>query len=275
MLSNPSFSVTQTSDADTAFQTLSTALSNSTTGSSGFADAAAAAAKIRPKNATVQLLFGISKAQQSKFDEAIKSVDTAIELDSTLPDARLQRGLILAAAGKTSEAEQDLRKAIKDSPKDVRPLISLADLLLPKEDNLDECLKLAKDAIRITPDDPSGHMMLGRVLKHKKDYDGAIAELRGLIDSAPTWPDPRAAIALVYEAAGKMDLAEAQYRKLVEIQPQSPDAHLALIDFLIVDGKKDDAKKAIETARKVKMPSEALDQIKKMEKQLEGDEKEN
>lgn len=262
-------------DSEVSFQTMSIALLALNSGSVDADDAAEAAVRIRPKSAMANMLYGLALARLNKLEKAISSFDKAIELDPTLPDARLNRGIAYAAAGKTAEAEQDFRKAMLDDPKDTHPIIALGGLFLPKEDKLDEAQKLAKDAVSIAPDDPSGHIFLARVLKRKKDYAGAIKELRSVVDSAPNWDEPRVALAVTYEDAGKPDMAEAEYRKLVELMPQDPDIHLALIEFLISVDKKDEAGKAISKIRELNLMPSVVEAVKILESRLdEGEKKE-
>lgn len=268
LLDKPSSAGSRSDGAENAFQAMCLALSGSITGAPAALDAANAAIKLRPKNATAHMLLGMALARQGKLDEAIKEISTAIELDPSLPDAGLNRAAAYAAAGKPDEAEKDLRKAIQDDPKNAIPMLALIDLLLPKEDKLAEAAKLAQDAIRVAPDDPMGPFTLARVLKRQKDYDGAIAQLKKLVDAAPSWGEAHVALAVTYEAAGKLDLAEREYRKLVEITPDDPDAHLTLIEFLIASDKKDDAKKEIEKTRGLKLSTEAQDALKKLEDQV-------
>lgn len=275
MLSQSTFTVKKAADSENSFQAMSLALLASATGSIDTDDFADAAIKLRPKLATPHMLQGIAYARFSKFDAAIKSMNTAIELDPALPDAYLNRGLAYAAAGKTAEAEQDLRKAVENDPKDSRPLIALVGIFLEKEDKLDEALTLAKKAIAAAPNDPTGRISLARVLKRKKDFDGAIAELRSVIESAPKWDEPRVALAVTCEAAGRLDMAEAEYRKLIELMPEDPDAHLALIEFLISAGKKDDAKTTIDKIRELDLQPSVIEAVKKLESKLdEGEKKE-
>ncbi|MEN6371439.1 MAG: tetratricopeptide repeat protein [Armatimonadota bacterium] len=272
-LSQSTFTVKKTEDSDNSFQAISLALYASAAGSIDTDDLAAAAIKLRPKSAMPYMLQGVAFASFGKYDAATKSINKAIELDQTLPDAFLNRGLVYAAAGKATEAEQDLRKAIESDPTDSRPLIALADVLVNKDNKLDEALTLAKKAVAVAPNDPSCRISLARVLKHKNDFDGAIAELRLVIDSAPNWDEPHVALAVTCEAAGKLDMAEAEYRKLVELMPTDPSSHIALIEFLISAGKKDDARAEIGKTRELTLTTGAADAVKKLESKLDESEK--
>lgn len=260
----------KSADADAAFQAMCRALSDSLTGAPESVESATAAVGIRPKNAVAHLLLGSALSRQEKLDEALKSIDAALEIDPKIPDGHLKRGTVLAALKKPVEAQQDLRKAMEDDPKDARPAAALADLLSAKDETLPEAVKLARDAVRLVPDDLSMRVLLARILKRNKDFDGATAELRAVLEREPTWGEVRVALAATYEAAGKPDLAEAEYRKLVDIEPGNPDAHLTLIEFLIIRGKNDDAHQAIEATRKInKMKPEAEAALKSLEARME------
>ncbi|MEN6520222.1 MAG: tetratricopeptide repeat protein [Armatimonadota bacterium] len=267
-LSQSTFTVKKVEGSENSFQAMSLAIFASASGSIDTDDLAAAAINLRPKSAMPYMLQGVAFASFNKFEAAIKSINKAIELDQTLPDAFLNRGLVYAAAGKAAEAEQDLRKAIECDPNDSRPLTALSGILLNKEDKLDEALTLAKKAVSVAPNDPSCHISLARVLKHKEDFDGAIAELRRVIDSAPNWDEPHVVLAVTCEAAGKLDMAEAEYRKLVELLPDDPSSHIALIEFLISAGKNDNAKIEIEKTRELKLMPGAAEAVNKLESKL-------
>ncbi|MBI2844622.1 MAG: tetratricopeptide repeat protein [Armatimonadetes bacterium] len=266
-LSEPAaIGLSKAADAEDGFQAVCLALAASIAGDGSTVPKAEAAAKLRPNSAVVRLLLGAALAKQSKFEEAVKEMSAAIEIDQAVPDGRLLRGMALGALGKLDEAEKDLRRAKEENPKDIRPLVALAGLLSGKDENLDEAIKLAQEARKIAPDNPDVRLLLSRLLKRKKDYDGAIAELRAILDAAPKWGEVRVALATTYEAAGKPDLAEAEYRRLVEMEPENPDAHFILVEFLLAVGKKEDARAQTEKLKKLKLQPDAAEALKKLEK---------
>ncbi len=269
-LYKPSDSLARVDDAEKSFQAACVAFAAATNRLPTTAELAKRALEYRPKSTILQLLSGTSLASQGKLDEAAKSIEAALKLDSTVPGGRLELGFVCLAQSRLTEAEAGFRQAMKDDPKDTRPILALAELLMTDEEKLEECNALAKEAIRLSPNDPAGPIMLSRVLNRQKDYDGATRELKALIESAPNWSDPHYALAIVYESAGKVDFAEKEYRTVIELDSENPDAHLALVDFLIDHGKKDEAKAAIAAARELKLPAAASDALTRFEEELEG-----
>ena len=64
------------------------------------------------------------------FEEAVREVDRAIELDASLAAAWLQRAVGLAMAGDMTGAETSLRHAVDHAGDDPRPVSMLAELLM-------------------------------------------------------------------------------------------------------------------------------------------------
>lgn len=273
-LSTPQSASSKASDAEESFQSACQALyaSMSTTPST-VADSTIAALKLRPDSAVLNMLSGTVLTSQGKFDDAIKAMNKALELDPSIANGRFTRGVALAAAGKTSDAEQDLRKAILDKPKDPRPVLALVNLLMGNTKTVEEAAKLAKDAAKEWPDDLDVRMINARMMKRSKDYDGAIAELRAVLQIAPKLGIARVALGSTYEAAGRLDDAEAEYRKLIEAEPVNVDAHITLIEFLISAGKMDVARKEIDIVNKLKLQPDAVEAVKKLEVRISGDTK--
>ena len=83
-----------------------------------------------------------------------------------------------------------------------------------------------------------------------KDVPGALAIVDGILakdaDAVEAWK-LRGDIML---GKGEVDEAVAAYRKAVEKKPRFPSAHIALVNTLLRAGRPDDAKQALEQARK-------------------------
>lgn len=272
-LATPSGPKTQASDGEASFRAMCSAISSSNSHSGQSDVCALAATKYRPKSALALMLYGVALARKGSYDEAIKSIDASLALDPSVPDGNLNRGAALAAAGKSDEAEKSLRKAATLDSTDARPLVALTDLLLDTGKRLDDALAAAKEAIKASPDDTTAKVAMARVKKHSKDYDGAIADLQSVIKAAPSWANAHNALGATYQAAGKPDLAEAEYRKVVELQPSAAGARLTLIDFLVTSGRNDDARKEIESARKLTLQAGEVAALKTMESKLGPDKK--
>lgn len=269
-LDKPATLADKATDAESAFQTFCTAFSNMTMGKDS-TEAASAAIKIRPKNATAHMLYATALGNQGKYEEAIKEIDAAMGIDAAVPNGRLNKGIMLASAKKTAEAEAELRKAMQDAPKDYNPVIALSMLLSEKGNASEESIKLVKSAIKLSPNDLSLRITAARIMKHEKDYDEAIAIIQNVVQVAPNWGDARVALATTYEAAKKMDLAEAEYRKLVELEPKNPDSYLVLTEFLISTGKNSDAKQTIEKLRTLELSADVTEAVKKLEAKIAPD----
>ena len=254
--SEPTFE--KADDAEIAFQFAWRAVSNviganwenALTDAKTFAEA-------RPKSAEAQLLNGLALAGAGKTEEAVKSFDAAVKLDTQLADAYLSRGIAQGVLGKKKESEQDLRKVMELNPNDIHGPMWLSRLLSSDENKRDEAVQLAEQAVKISPYSPMALLNLGSTLALKGNHERAISELKHALEIAPNYGDARAALASEYRASGKTDEAEKEYRVLVKAEPKNPAALLELAGFLAEQGKKDEAKQLISQALELN-PSEAL-----------------
>jgi tetratricopeptide (TPR) repeat protein len=229
---------------------------------------ARALTEMRKDSALAHLLLGVALAGGGKRDEAIKSLDKAISIDTTAPGAYLTRAESYAFSGKSKEAEADFKKAVEQAPADFRPLVAMAGFLAVDKNRLDEAVELAKKAVALEPEHPGVRMAFGLILKQQHNYDQAIAELKTALDLSPDLGPARAALAATYESSGDLTSAEADFRELIKAEPKNPAALFALASFLADHDKKDEAKKLIAQILEMKPPKELETAAKELQKKL-------
>ena len=230
---------------------------------------ATALVELRPESSLANLLLGASIAGGGKPQEGLKSMDKAVCLDPSSADAYFTRGTALASLGKAKEAEADFKKAMELSPADINPRMALVGLLAADKDRIDEAIDVAKKAVQLAPERPGPRLTLARMLKSRRNYDQAIAELEALIKIAPDWAPAEAALAVTQEAAGNLIAAETAYREVVKLEPKNPDALFALASFLADHDRKDEAKKLVTQILELKPPKEIEAAAKELEKKLQ------
>lgn len=223
---------------------------------------------LRPENANANLLLGVALAGGGKPEDAIKSLDKAIKLNAAVPGGYLTRGSAYAALKETQEAENDYRKAMEQTPEDIKPMLALADLLARDKVRRAEAIVVARKAVQIAPQNPRAHLALGLILKASETYDQAIAEIKAALKIVPQWGEAKAALAAVYEASGDLTNAEAQYREIANSEPENPDALLTLASFLADHEKKTEAKELVTKLLAMKLPKELETAVKELEKKL-------
>jgi tetratricopeptide (TPR) repeat protein len=129
---------------------------------------------------------GLCQDYLGHFDEAIKSYDTAVELN---------------------------RSQAKPSP---WPHVDLA-VSLVSVNRLPEAEKNLREALRYDDHLPQVHYQLGRVLEMRGDLQSAVGELKQAVELDPSYPEPHFLLGRIYHRLGEEDLGQnevATYERL-------------------------------------------------------------
>lgn len=117
------------------------------------------------------------------------------------------------------------RATMAVNPTSVLARNNLAALLLngPSE-HWAEAADLAREALRIKPDDSSSHNNLGVFLQRSGKYTESVAEHREAIRLKPDGPELYYNLGIALGSQGDFQGAVAAYEKSLQIQPEQPDA---------------------------------------------------
>jgi predicted Zn-dependent protease len=104
---------------------------------------------------------------------------------------------------------RELKRELEISPRDIPARLRLAEEYI-KEQKLDLALLLAEEAVKLDPEHPPAHMMLGEVLVAKGDLARGIHELETARDRAPQKVRIRWDLLRAYTSAGRSDDAKRE-----------------------------------------------------------------
>jgi predicted Zn-dependent protease len=104
---------------------------------------------------------------------------------------------------------RELKRELEISPSDIPARLRLAEEYI-KEQKLDLALPLAEEAVKLDPEHPPAHMMLGEVLVAKGDLAKGIHELEAARDRAPQKVRVRWDLLRAYSSAGRSDDAKRE-----------------------------------------------------------------
>lgn len=85
-----------------------------------------------------------------------------------------------------------------------------------------------RGAIRSEPGEAEHYEALGRAQLKRRDFDGAIATYRALVERVPAYARGRYRLAFALRKAGRFDEAAAAYRAYVTAAPDDPDGYFGL-----------------------------------------------
>ena len=132
-----------------------------------------------------------------------------------------------AQAGRVIEAVEELRQAIAADPTAAYLRAALAEELLGLG-HLDEARDEVEVALRLDPDFPEGHLLLGRVRLRVGDAAGFQAELERAVAVDRSCTEAYVELATYLEHSGADARALEVWRELVRQVPASAAGHLAL-----------------------------------------------
>ncbi|MEO6024112.1 MAG: XrtA/PEP-CTERM system TPR-repeat protein PrsT [Burkholderiales bacterium] len=128
-----------------------------------------------PDNPELLDLLGMAQLSAEQNEEAISTFSKLSKIQPDSPLAHYRSAQAEIAAKDTRAAESSLVKALNLKPDFLDAQVALAGLRVQAK-RFDEALPIAKDAIKLAPKSPAGHMLAGDIyLAQDKPADAAIA----------------------------------------------------------------------------------------------------
>jgi tetratricopeptide (TPR) repeat protein len=160
----------------------------------------------------------IAQIKEQKFEDAINSLNKAVETDHQNSEASFQRAGILADVGQDQLALSDYSRAVELNPNDVR-YRNMRGLFLLTRSQLDQALTDFSEAVRIDPKYIQAWNNRGLVKLAKTDFHAAIDDFNKAVEIDPTYADGfnnRGFAWFKMEVYGK---ALADFDKTLELKP--------------------------------------------------------
>ena len=160
----------------------------------------------------------ISQIKDQNFDDAIDSLNKAIETDHQSSEASFQRAGILADVGQDQLALSDYSRAIEINPNDVR-YRNMRGLFLLTRSQLDQALTDFNEAVRVDPKYIQAWNNRGLVKLAKTDFHGAIDDFNKAVEIDPTYADGFNNRGFAWFKMETYDKALADFDRTLELRP--------------------------------------------------------
>jgi tetratricopeptide (TPR) repeat protein len=198
--------------------------------------------------------------------DALKYLETAIEINPSSDAAYYQMAQIVSANGDMENGKRFLKKALSIDNGNIWYLMMMGGFYY-QEQKLDSAIVYYENAVKYFPDEEELKLTLGNLYSENKNYDKAItifdafdnkfgvnenstvAAIRTLISAGKfndaldkagmlinEYPDEvlyNGLLAEIYIGKGENEKAREVYNKLLERNPDDPRIQLAICDFLI------------------------------------------
>ena len=179
-----------------------------------------------PRFAMARLLLAQSQQRNGKTAEAIQSLDEA--LNEAPPELaagiQLQRAKLLVELGRLDEAIAAYQAVITPPALAAVACNELAWLYLMKRNDPDSALPVARQAVKLSPNDPAILDTLGWVFYVKGQNDEALDMLRKAKAGLPGNPTIRYHLGLALLKIGRKDDARTELTEALAISKDFPEA---------------------------------------------------
>jgi len=176
--------------------------------------------------------------------KAKAAVQRALEIDETLPEARVTLAGIKRNEWDWSGVERELRRAIELSPNNARAHAGYG-AYLSQVGKHDECIAEMQRALELDPLESAINEDLGFRFYVARRYDAAIEQFQKCLDMDPHWWTCYSGLAWVYEQQGRYDEALGEYQKAKLLSQNSPEILWGLGRVYAASGKRAEAERVI------------------------------
>lgn len=160
----------------------------------------------------------IAQIKDQKFEDAIASLNKAVETDHENSEASFQRAGILADVGQDQLALSDYSRAVELNPNDVR-YRNMRGLFLLTRSQLDQALTDFSEAVRIDPKYIQAWNNRGLVKLAKTDFHSAIDDFNKAVEIDPTYADGFNNRGFAWFKMEVYDKALADFDKTLQLKP--------------------------------------------------------
>jgi Flp pilus assembly protein TadD len=175
-------------------------------------------------------------AGRGEFDRALHALHDVRVTDPQDPEVDGEEGLILAQAGRWSQAEADLRKAVAIEPNNANVLNALGLVAWQHHHDLDEAASYFSRALAIHTDADdfraSLHSNLGAIYGEQGRFQDAIAQFSLALKITPNDPEYLTNLGKAYAAIGRLNDARKKLQAALAVAPDYQPALAALQQLL-------------------------------------------
>ena len=160
----------------------------------------------------LNVLLGQARAQQDDYEEAIRYLERALELEPDVAEAHGTLGDIYLRQGKLDQAEESLRAELRAHPDDARAKYTFA-VVLDRNRKPDAALEVLDQLLAAQPDLADGRYLLGKILLARGNPEEARAQLEAAAALSPGDANIRYQLAQAYQRLGQRDEAGREFEE--------------------------------------------------------------
>jgi len=195
--------------------------------------------KLRPSATSYNNLSNVL-AQQGRIDEAIKSLEQALEIRPNYYLTHYNLGNLFASRGELDEARQHFEEALKNSPDYAAAYNNLA-IVLARQGQVTQAVQHFRKALELGLVEGEIYVNLAMALVSGGRQDEAIGYLKQALKLQPDHAEAHQILGRLQASRGELDQAIVHFRHALRLKPDSADVHESLARALALSGKRDEA----------------------------------
>lgn len=201
--------------------------------------------QINKNNAYAYNILGSALIATGKYDRGMEALKTATDLDPSLADAYLKRGVFHLAKGEKGLGEGDLLKAIEAAPKVMSSRLMLVTYYL-KQKNYSAAIKVLQEGMTGGKEDALLNNYLAAAYFAQKKPDLAIDALNQAKKIEPNYLTPYFNLASYFASQSDYSKALAEYQGILSVDDKNIKALLGAVSLYSVQGMEEKLLKTFE-----------------------------
>lgn len=169
------------------------------------------------------------EATHDSYETAVQYFLSALRYQPGYVEARLNLASVYMEQGRLSEAEEEVRRALKLAPPRADVLAKQGECLI-RSGREQEAIPFLKRAILLDSANVQAHYYLGEAYAASQDWDATLKQLHMTLSLQPNNAPAHYLMGVVYEAQGNGTAAIAHYQQSLGMKPEFEKARLAIAE---------------------------------------------
>jgi len=180
-----------------------------------------------PENYLARFNLASALEARGRSDEAVEQLREAVRIRPYYVPARAELGQLLASQGHLNEALRELQIAVNQRPGDAVAHFRMGSVL-GTLGRADDAAAEFSQAVRLQPENADAHFNLGIALAQEDKVQEAAREFRATIRLRPDDADAHFNLGIALARLGQIDESIAQFSEALRIKPGFVEARQAL-----------------------------------------------
>lgn len=181
-----------------------------------------------PPAARERLAQADALARQGKWEQAMPLYAAVVQIAPASAQAHFGLGMGQKQRGETDAAIQSFRTAIQLEPMHPGARVEYGRLLAFSKRDFDGAIYELRQAVALGRGGPMPHELLGRIYREQARLDEAVQQYEAAARIGPITPESLVDLGRIYERKGQREQAISAYRRALQARPGFEPAQTAL-----------------------------------------------